>query len=191
MFTSRIDVFFCTIPGRDTAKVCEDMWLDLGVNFIPMNPAALGCTNHEFQRDRRLFADITASGPYYIVADDDCLPPSGPWMRDAEKIMERHKDFAILSLWPENASIQRWTPEDYRPYEDMEVMEHISVGNIRLCRKNVIRVNDWPPMPTGYHYDHTHCEAIRKAGYRSGYFKEIRMIHLGEGKTSLPSESHC
>lgn len=66
----------------------------------------------------------------------------------------------------------------------MEVMEHISVGGIRFCRKGLIE--KWPPRDAEcMGYDLIHSDALRDVGYRVGYLQHVRMEHLGEGKTEL------
>jgi hypothetical protein len=181
--TAVLDVFFCIVPGRESLTYrCERAWHDLDVNLRTITPTILRVEKAAFQKERRVFADEHAEGPVYIVADDDCLPPLGDWLTLACDILQRHPEFAILSLWPTNAPINRWTPTDYAPFEDDEVMEHFSVGNIRVCRQHML--SEWPPLE-GNAYDTAHCTALRAAGYRVGYYKNIKMTHLGEGRTSL------
>lgn len=172
-----VDVFFCMTEIRPHMTVrCREAWQ---VPLWHLRPDGLNCSAREFQKQRRIFAEEHASGKYYIVADDDCLPPEGnEWMSKACEIMDRYPQFAILSLWPRNAVIQRWTPEDYETVETEDVAEHFSVGNLRVCRKGAL--TEWPEQ-TEAGYDNTQCVALRKAGWRVGYFRNIKMIHLGEG----------
>lgn len=136
----------------------------------------------KFQSWRRINADEKSSGAVYVVADDDCLPQSEPFVELALGILAAHPDFGILSLWPMNCRINRWTPEGYTAFEDDEVMEHHSVGGIRFCRKGLIA--EWPEQ-TGRGYDAEHCGALRAAGYRVGYFKNLTMNHVGEGYSTV------
>lgn len=177
-----LDVFFCMTEIRPGMTVrCREAWQ---VPLWHLRPDGLGCTAREFQKQRRVFADLHASGKYYIVADDDCLPPEGDWMTKALDIMERYPQFAILSLWPSNAVIQKWTPDNYQTVETEDVAEHVSVGNLRVCRKGALK--EWPEQ-TEAGYDMAHCVALRKAGWRVGLFRNIPFEHLGEGpgKSSL------
>lgn len=182
--TATIDVFFCSIGGRDEmAAKCASRWGDaVAYKAIPTTPRSISTTPENFQKLRRVWAEEKSEGEFYIVADDDCLVPQGNWIEQAVAIMERHPDFAILSLMPDNANIIRWTPEGYTVFEDADVLEHVSVGGVRLCRKGILK--SWPVLE-GKAYDMAQCQAIRKEGYRVGYFKSIKMHHLGEGKTSL------
>jgi len=143
-----------------------------------------------FQRERRIIADQEAKSDIYICADDDCLPESEPFIQKALAIMGRHPDYGILSLWPSNEHIHPWTPPDEEKpllvsgvaHHDTEVMEHVSVGGIRFCRKGVM--GEWPALE-GRGYDGTHCMALRKAGYRAGYFLDILMTHVGKSYSTV------
>lgn len=97
-------------------------------------------------------------------------------------LMSKYPQFAIISLTPSNATINPWTPEGYTPTLADDIMEHFSVGGIRLCRKGVVR--DWP-MQDGRGYDALHARAIRKAGYRVGLAREFKYNHLGEGYSTV------
>lgn len=147
----------------------------------------------EFQRERRMRAEEDARSDIYVCADDDCLiTGEDQIIARAKDIMDRHPQFAILSLWPVNATIYRWTPGikdlercvDGSVYEDEEVIEHVSVGGIRFMRKGAMK--EWPPIePGSAHYDRIQCDYLRSIGYRCGYFLDIGMNHIGENYTTL------
>lgn len=139
-------------------------------------------TGPDYQRERRIRAEQQNNREIFIVADDDCyIGEPEPIIHRCLEIMERHKDFAILSFFPQNFTVSRWAPENYAAYEDDEVMEQKDVGGIRVCRRGILK--EYPPA-NGLHYDAIHCEAIRAAGYRVGYLK-FKMLHLGEGHTTI------
>lgn len=73
----------------------------------------------------------------------------------------------------------------YQTANNAEVMEHVSVGGVRFCRRMPFEV--WPEMPAGEYrgYDAAQCEAIRRCGKRVGYFRDLKMVHLGKGATTL------
>lgn len=185
-----LEVFFCTCPNgseRDAiADSCLAIWNVMDVEVFLMTPEALNCSAYEFQSKRRIMADRYSKRDVYIVADDDCIPYD---IEKAVHALRSHAEFAILSLWPSNAEINRWTPEDYEVVEDLDVMEHFSVGGIRVCRKGAM-MKGWPPQ-MGKGYDTDHCEALRACGWRVGYSQHSRMFHAGEGKSTLwyPSSS--
>jgi len=166
------------IPIREAMrKLCEVRWWQetSALTLVP------GMGNSSFQSERRQLADAFCNETY-VVADDDCFPQAAPFADAARRILEAHPSFGILSLRPTNFKINPWRPEGYEPYEDEEVFEHVSVGGIRFCRPGCLE--EWPPQ-TRKGYDTEHCEALRKAGYRVGYFKNLWMSHLGEGYSSV------
>ncbi|MHC5066130.1 MAG: hypothetical protein ACYTG5_19395 [Planctomycetota bacterium] len=185
----KTDVFLCHLGKNDD-------WMRAGMFLLTssrwtsepdtrlhdMTPFRCNCTPEEFQRERRICADIAAESDIYVVADDDCLPRAEPFVEYALKVMGEHPEFAILSLLPTNARIMRWRPQDYETYEHEDVTEHVSVGGIRFCRKGILE--EWPEM-TGKGYDREHGDAIRDAGYRVGYFRHLTMNHLGEGYSTV------
>ena len=168
-------------------NLCRARWRgEPAADLQVILPEALECPVRDFQKTRRVWAEertLSLLRPYYVVADDDCLPQAGPFLEDAIEVMEAHPDFAILSLLPTNAEIHPWRPPwPKMASEDSEVMEHHSVGGIRVCRSGVMK--EWPELVRPG-YDQEHCEAIRGAEYRVGFFKKIKMNHLGEGYSSV------
>jgi hypothetical protein len=178
-----MEVFFCSAPhSAHRAEIATQMraiWSALdGVKLVDLTPRILGCDHFSFQKLRRAAADVMAKNEFYILTDDDCEPITD--FNIALGAIREHPEFAILSAWPENASIQRWTPEDYTPYEDLAVMEHHSTGGIRMTRRGSM-IKGWPEqLHNGY--DAEHCQWLRHSGYRVGYSQHFRMIHHGEGK---------
>lgn len=178
-----IDVFFCTVADPKSlrghmTRLCWRRWKMEQQGHLYWLAEKEG-DPRSFQRQRRIIADERATTPIYVCADDDCLPGYEEFVERAVEIMERHPQFGILSMWPVNCQINRWTPEGYGPFEDEDVMEHVSVGGIRFCRQAVV---DWPDSaPAERGYDRQHADVLRAAGYRVGYFKHIQMNHIGEG----------
>jgi hypothetical protein len=160
-------------------------------------PEALGCSVRAFQRQRRVEADRKAQNAhksFYVVADDDCLiSHPRPFLEDAIEVLKTHPEFAILSLWPTNSVLGKWKADDfpgYEVFEDAEVMEHVNVGGVRICRTGCLE--EWPEMHRKlWSYDAQHAEALREAGYRVGYLKMKSgqfypaMNHLGRGYSSI------
>lgn len=180
-----VEVYFCYVPTNGTRslmmQLCQENWrLRSGFEIKLLFPENAKVV--DFQLERRKIADSDAKGSIYVVADDDCLPQAQPFVAEAIEIMERHPNFGMLSLWPDNEKINRWTPEDYAPYEDEDIMEHVSVGGIRFCRKGIIK--QWPSQSQNG-YDGQHGEAMRLAGYRVGYLKHLTMTHLGKGRSTV------
>lgn len=171
-----IDVFFCTAAPNPMrlgfAIACFERWkqepdarLHILRTFEDIHwwgpwdrdrslPIHNICCIADFQRERRIYADEVSQTDPYILADDDCLLPSYLELFQAvnvfryynERILRDSNRFAVLSLIPSNAPISEWTPEDYTPFSDDIVMEHVSVGGIRICRKGLLK--NWPPPRT-------------------------------------------
>ena len=184
-----IDVFFCSIPysaGSPRMAMrdkCLERWEHVpGANIRRIEPKSLECEDREFQRLRRIYADINADSHVYVVADDDCLLPDNFNLYRCLGIFQ-DSTFMMLSLLPSNANIVEWNPEGYVPHGTYDVMEHVSIGGIRFCRK--WHLKSWPPMGESAGYDRIHADAIRAEDGRVGYFRHHSMEHLGEGCSSV------
>lgn len=182
-----IPVYFCSVPTQSAVRgllteACESRWYEHGVNVRTLTPRRQKCQPREFQRERRRFADWATADEFYVVADDDCLVPAEPFIEMAVDILERHPEFAVLSLFPKPHKINPWQKSGC---DDLEVMEHVDVGGVRFCRKGCLK--EWPPMPEDGPpaYDRIHAEALRAAGWRCGYYKELSMLHLGSGVSTV------
>jgi hypothetical protein len=164
------------------ADICLSFWLQqksFKVHIV--TPELLDCPLSEFNLKRRIYADVMARTSVYVLTDDDCLPECSAV--EAHQVAVRHCDFGMLSLMPSNANIVPWAEATY---DDDEVMEHVDTGGCRFLRKGVVK--EWPPsLRKGY--DREHSEAIREAGLRVGYFKELCQHHLGEGRSELWCQS--
>jgi len=184
-----IKVFFCSSPKGSVTRtymslLCEHRWLEEpGVELIKLTPGDCDVSRVKFQRERRIVAN-REGGDHYVVADDDCLLPSGQTLEIAKEILEQHPRFAVISYSLSNHSLGSWTsvPKEYGLYEDYDVVEHAAAGGIRVCR-NVDFA--WPPMRPHGRYDGIHAEALRREGYRTGYFKHLYCNHIGEGYGSI------
>ena len=199
----KIPVYLCTTELPDDALgrlrnwmvfLCRERWLmESEADLQTLTPEALRCDLRRFQRERRVEAEkraIVAQKPFYVLSDDDTLiAHPDPFLPEAVQTMREHPEFAILSLWPSNSVLGKWKADDlpgYEPYEDDEVMEHVSVGGIRICRTGAVPLAEWPEMhPKLWSYDAQQGTAFRDAGYRVGYLKRKpgqdypAMNHLG------------
>lgn len=151
------------------------------VTFRELTPQRLGCGDYAFQKIRRAAADVMAKGEIYLLVDDDVEPVTN--ISIGVDALITHPQFAMLSAWPVNASIHRWTPEKYDVFESLQVTEHFSVGGLRVVRRGCM-TKGWPEQKHKG-YDTEHCEQLRVAGWRVGYSQFLRMIHHGEGKSDL------
>jgi hypothetical protein len=152
------------------------------------NLAVLQGSGLEFQKQRRILAESKAKGPYYICADDDCLPQ--PFSMTALlATVHGYPQFGMLSFLPANANIEQWKPECSETvngcvYEDHDVMEHVSVGGIRVMQAGAMK--EWPEMEPGISgYDRVQADYLRAQGLRVGYLKRFLMNHIGEGHSTV------
>lgn len=187
-------------------------------DFIELNPSIAQCGAIEFNRTRRIIADQEARDSLYILTDDDCIPVSGDSVPAGLETLGRMGEgqfrFGILSAYPQNCTIHPWTPGEevvvcfcgrlsmcpacngrghYKTsrtvYEDLQVMEHVSVGGLRFCRKGVIE--RWPPRdPDAAGYDMIQADYLRSLDWRVGYLQHVRAIHYGEGHSDLQDQWH-
>ena len=148
-----------------------------------ITPQLINCSLVEFQRASRIWADQDADTDPYILVDDDLLLTPETQLGELVQLLARYPEFAILAPLPRPATIYPWTPEHYRPVLDQQVMEHVSVGSLRLSRKGAMK--EWPPAGAGPGYDRIHCDALRAAGWRAGYARQHAMLHLGEGYSTV------
>jgi hypothetical protein len=163
------------------ANACHAKWEMDGFTVHVITPKIVGCSNFDFQKVRRQYAEAHAKESIYVVADDDCLPLFH--VEQCAEVMRGYPQFAILSLFPQNCNIQPWTPdpEVYDAYSGEDVMEHVSVGGIRFMRKGYM--TEWPSLPESGAYDFVQCEYLRqRKQMRSGYFRNFQCLHLGEGQ---------
>lgn len=178
-----IDVFFCSCPQSDErikiAAQMRTLWKSIPDIRLHLLFPEQG-KHWEFQRERRIIAEQKAKSPIYVLTDDDMEPLF--YFNKGVRIMNEHQDFGILSAWPENANINPWTPEGYKPFEDWDVMEHTDVGGLRFIRKGAIKHF---PLQERIGYDREHCQAMRDSGFKVGFFKTLKAIHYGEGASDI------
>lgn len=170
--------------GQRTAwlRTVLDAWFTLGVGPEVLIPSS---TPRLFQRERRIQAE-QKGGDFYILADDDCLPDVSQedFIPIGIDILRCHPEFAMLAPLPSNESIIEWTPENYKVGNDEEVMEHVSIGGIRFCRKGALKT--YPPMDEHHAgYDGIHGDALRKAKMRVGFFHGLHFNHLGANSSTV------
>lgn len=137
-----------------------------------------------YQRQRRIYAESHATSSVYLVADDDCLLLDNPfYVQRILNAMEAYPDFAILAAYPDNSSLQPWTPENLEVIRDCTVEEHVSVGGLYAIRKGLM--TEWPEM-NGHGYDMIQADYLRSKGYRVGFLKNgFSINHLGKNYSTV------
>jgi len=174
-----MQAFYTTIKDRGFG--CLEWWKSQPVELYVVTPEVVGCAVEDFNRLRRVYADHMATG-LHIVADDDAIPQCD--IQEAFNLAGKYPDFGTLSLWPEPCIIHQWT--EIQAFEDEHVMEHASVGVIRIQQKGL----PYPPS-NGIGYDRTHGDAIREVGKKVGLLKNFHCYHYGENKSSLWLNPPC
>jgi len=182
---SKLEIFFCSAPqSDDRLKLAAEMWAmwqkTPGISLTALYPER--GQSYEFQRTRRMIAEKRAKGDIYILTDDDIEPDwrgVPDWLQRGCRLLEFHPEFASLHPWLDG--IGRWTPEGYEVFEDDEVVQHHSAGGIRFIRKGCMK--EWPEQ-TNRGYDGTQGAYLLQNGWRTGYLKNLKATHHGEGKRS-------
>jgi len=183
------DTFRFALATATLLRLAADDALNLTVirtPFAALNPAdsthvkTLNTNSAAFQFLRRSEAEATATTDPYIIADDDCLPLQDDFCERGLEIMGRHAEFAILGLRPITSTLHAWTPENYVPYVDDEVEEHVSVGGVCFVRQGIKM-----PISDSNRYDRIMADSIRESGKRVGFFKHLTLNHLGHNFSTL------
>lgn len=187
------DVFFCSCARNGLRAKVAATCFDILAHNLGHKPKLLRtwgaalrvnskgavslCPDEEFQLVRRQNASVLAQTDPYLIADDDCIPIGKNWLENGAEILMDYPEFAALALLPINCNIMPWTPEDYTPFMDEEVMETVSCGSMYFMRRDVMK--DWPEG--GKSYDKEQAEYLRSIGRRVGYLRNIKMFHVCEG----------
>jgi len=135
--------------------------------------------------------EFATSSPYYICTDPDIIPQNTDpdWLAQLIDLADRHPEYAAIALRPhvmigDNAA---------KMFQDSpEVRERDHVGAVlRLMRTEAVReVGGWRQdyvKPSRNNEEWYICGKLRKAGWKVGYARDIRAIHLfGEGDDEDP-----
>lgn len=176
-----IEVFYCTAAKDEFRKAiaapCLMMWSSICGPYIGNHRGpyivSLGdlMSGREFQSWRRHYAELHAKTPFYILADDDCMPLGNNFLERCEDLMNRYPEYAILGT------------EDYcAPSGPDEIYETKTAGGINVIRKGIIEV---PPF-NGQTWDGcAQGEQIRAKGWKVGRMRDVRRNHFGDGLSTV------
>lgn len=180
-------VFIGHVPGNAARgawlKQVVKVWGGYGCTVSILIPSTE--SPFEFQRVRRMKAEAEG-GSIYVLADDDCLPMGQDFVAEMVAALKRHPGYAMLAPLPDNENINEWTPpkDEWKTANDDEVMEHVSIGGIRFCRKDAMRV--WPRIEGAFPaYDGVHGHTLRQRGLRVGYVRNTHFLHLGKDQSTV------
>lgn len=125
-----------------------------------------------FAWESRRYAERVAEGERYILADDDHLILGKDWVERAWAAMEANQDYGILAA--------RSVIKTERFGDDSsEVIEYPYVGCPCIIRKGAV---DYSKLESPANaQDGTLCDAMHKAGYKTGFIRGLDYNHLGHG----------
>jgi len=181
-------IYFCS-SGKDVfrgymGRLCYQRWKkEKGADIYSVYPGTIGSKPSEFEKKKRVFASMYQDHQYYVLADNTWFPYGEPFLERGMEILKEHPEFGMLSMLPFGAKLTPWTASSGRPFASFEtrvVSQQETVGGIRFCRRVELTHEEWVEQ-TGPGYDTEHCEALREAGYRVGFFRDLRCTNLGEG----------
>lgn len=144
-----------------------------------------------FHIDSRKIAESEASGGFYVVIDDDCMPIGKHWLECGIEVMAIFPQFSALASWSINGEIDpekcALPPRDGdRQHQVGEIFEVPSLGTPTFIRRyrngELIRLN-LPDAPIGQ-YDLTISQAYLEHG-RIGMLRNVRHNHLGYGLSEV------
>jgi hypothetical protein len=119
--------------------------------------------------------DATTSDPYVVTDPDIVVPDLEPsWLGRLHDLMRRHPDFGLIGIGldqvnrPEVLGIERVDPTTV---VDGEIVE-AGVGTVmQMIRRDA--------LVTPYRADWRTCTDVERAGWRVGWARDIRGVHLG------------
>jgi len=177
-----IDVFYCTMTKDELraaiAKPCLLMWQQMCYETLHIVIPPQSMSGREFQQWRRKAAEEMASGEFYILADDDCMPLGNRFLERCEALMQKYPEYAILGT------------EDYcAPYGPDEIYETTTAGGINVIRKGIIEV---PEYREGVTWDGSaQGQQIRAKGYKVGRMRDVRRNHYGDGLSTVWPDNYA
>ena len=120
----------------------------------------------------RRYAEERAAGELYILADDDHLILGKDWVKRAVTAAEQNPGYGILAA---RSVIQT---ERFGGNET-EVIPHPYVGCPCVIRRGAV---DYGKLQSPANLqDGTLCDAMRAAGYTTGFIRGLDYNHLGHG----------
>ncbi len=174
-----MDVFYCTMPNdplrEAIARPCLMMW-EAMCSPICIVPKP-GMSGREFQQWRRAEAERLSTTPFYIVADDDCMPLGKSFLERCEALMQKYPEYAILGT------------EDYcAPYGLDEIYETTTAGGINVVRKGILEI----PAFNGQTWDGSaQGQQIREKGFKVGRMRDVRRNHYGDGLSTVWPDNYA
>ena len=119
--------------------------------------------------------DATTSDPYVVTDPDIVVPALEPsWLARLHDLMDRHPDFGLIGIGLDQANRPEVLgPEQVDPATvvDGEIVE-AGVGTVmQMIRRDA--------LVTPYRTDWRTCTDVQRAGWRVGWARDLRGVHLG------------
>lgn len=170
-----IQVFIRCAPRsavrEELMKTCFERWkLDYGVDVVNI----CGTWPDGFQWTSRVYAEERAEGPYYILSDDDTLILGENWAKRAVEAME--DGYGLLSG-------RSMLVGERIEAAGEKILEYPNVGCPCVIRKGAVDYRELSGPPN--QQDAIVCEAMHKAGYRTGFIRGLDYIHAGMGLSQV------
>lgn len=121
---------------------------------------------------------VDTSNPYYVVTDNDVLPPKldgKDWLERMVELMDKHTDIAFLSpqLPPQ------WLQTPLKKTEDLVYCK--AVGNtFKMVRRESYPVERYPQDKESFGDDGLVSQLVRENGYSVAFCRDIFCLHKGQ-----------
>lgn len=156
------------------------------VTHLTLGRTATESDRLDFLVTSRGNAHVLARGEPYVLTDDDMLPHSFEMVEEGLEWMRGgNHQFKMMAAQPDPHDVGVWNPKDYVPLQDDDYIEHYACGGMRFVMGDA---GDYLVGTPHRDYDYHWCKAIREAGGRVGYFRELRAFHAGWFSTTLWTE---
>jgi hypothetical protein len=123
--------------------------------------------------------DATSSDPFIVTDPDVVVPELRPsWLARLLQLMEDHPDFGMVGVDLDMANAPSFLTPEYGAalrQATGNIYGELVEGNVGL-HFQLIRRAAWRES---YYSDARACRSVRDAGYRVGYAKDVRAVHLG------------
>lgn len=119
------------------------------------------------------------SQPYYIVTDNDILPPKlfPDWLSQLISLMNKYLDLAMLSLQVPPVFLQ----EPYEKNDDLVYCK--SIGNtFKIVRREAFPLDVFQPELMKFGDDGWVCKELRERGWKIAYCRNLFCYNLGQKK---------
>jgi len=125
-------------------------------------------------------AMVDSSNPYYVVTDNDVIPPrleGKDWLARMVELMNKHQDVAFLTpqLPPQ------WLQMPTQASEDLVYCK--AVGNtFKMVRREAYPVEGYPQSMDAFGDDGLVSQLVREKSYKVAFCRDMYCLHKGQTK---------